>query len=108
MNAKVLLIHLRQSFNDWNEDNAPRLGAALAFYTILSISPLVILAIAIVSLIVDRSRVQSQLLAQVQGLVGSQGCSAGYVAEWSEAFLGYLVNSSRGDDPGVWRDWSFR
>lgn len=25
---------LRQSFTDWNEDNAPRLGAALAFYTI--------------------------------------------------------------------------
>jgi membrane protein len=76
MNAKVLLIHLRQSFNDWNEDNAPRLGAALAFYTILSISPLVILAIAIVSLIFDRSRVQSHLLAEVQGMVGSAGRDA--------------------------------
>jgi membrane protein len=76
MNAKMLLIHLRESFNDWNEDNAPRLGAALAFYTILSISPLVILAIAIVSLIVDRSRVQAQLLAEVQGLVGSAGKDA--------------------------------
>jgi membrane protein len=76
MNAKVLLTHLRHSFNDWNEDNGPRLGAALAFYTILSISPLVILAIAIVSLIFDRSRVQSQLLAEVQGMVGSAGKDA--------------------------------
>jgi membrane protein len=76
MNAKVILTRLRQSFNDWNEDNAPRLGAALAFYTILSISPLVILAIAIVSLIFDRSRVQSHLLAEVQGMVGSAGRDA--------------------------------
>jgi membrane protein len=76
MNAKVLLTYLRQSFNDWNDDNAPRLGAALAFYTILSISPLVILAIAIVSLIFDRSRVQSHLLAEVQGMVGSAGRDA--------------------------------
>jgi membrane protein len=52
---------------------APRLGAALAFYTILSISPLVILAIAIVSLIFDRSRVQSHLLAEVQSMVGAPG-----------------------------------
>jgi membrane protein len=76
MNAKVLLTHLRQSFNDWNDDNAPRLGAALAFYTILSISPLVILAIATVSLIFDRSRAQSHLLAEVQGMVGSAGRDA--------------------------------
>jgi membrane protein len=73
MNAKVLLTYLRQSLNDWNEDNGPRLGAALAFYTILSISPLVILAIAIVSLIFDRSRVQSHLLAEVQSMVGAPG-----------------------------------
>jgi membrane protein len=76
MKAKVLLSHLRQSFKDWNDDNAPRLGAALAFYTILSISPLVILTIAIVSLIFDRSRVQSHLLTEVQGLVGSSGKDA--------------------------------
>src|SRR3984957_21092585 len=46
---------LSQSFSNWNEDNATRLGAALAFYTVLSISPLVIFAIALVSLVVSRS-----------------------------------------------------
>jgi len=48
---KAFVPILRQSFSDWNDDNAPRLGAALAFYTILSISPLVVLVIAIVSLV---------------------------------------------------------
>jgi hypothetical protein len=38
---------LRDTFVAWNEHEAPRLGAALAFYTILSMAPLVILVIAI-------------------------------------------------------------
>lgn len=67
---------LSQSFADWNEDNAPRLGAALAFYTILSISPLVILVVAIVSLIFDRSNAQHHLLDQIQSLMGPEGRSA--------------------------------
>ena len=67
---------LRQSFSDWNDDNAPRLGAALAFYTILSISPMVILVVALVSLVFDRSRAQQHLLSQVQSLVGSDGRTA--------------------------------
>ena len=73
---KQFIAMLRQSFDDWNEDNAPRLGAALAFYTILSISPMVILVVAIVSLVFDRSRAQDHLLSQVQALVGPDGKAA--------------------------------
>ena len=73
---KTLGVMLRQSFQDWNEDNAPRLGAALAFYTILSISPMVILVVAIVSLVFDRARAQDHLLSQVQSLVGPDGRAA--------------------------------
>ena len=76
MNFKTLADLLRRSFDDWNDDNAPRLGAALAFYTILSISPLVILVVAIVSLVFDRSNAQAHLLSQVQSLVGPDGKNA--------------------------------
>lgn len=76
MNLAQTIALLRRSFNDWNDDNVPRLGAALAFYTILSISPLVILAIAIVSLVFEKSTAQSQLLAQVQALIGPAGKEA--------------------------------
>jgi membrane protein len=65
-----------QSFSRWNEDSAPRLGASLAFYTILSISPLVLLVVAIVSLVFSRSSAQSLLLAQVQSLIGASGKDA--------------------------------
>ena len=76
MKISELLSLLKTSFADWNTDNAPRLGAALAFYTILSISPLVILVVAIVSLVFDRSSAQAHLLSQVQSLVGADGRNA--------------------------------
>jgi uncharacterized BrkB/YihY/UPF0761 family membrane protein len=43
MNARGLFSTLKDTFFNWNEHDAPRLGAALAFYTILSLSPLMIL-----------------------------------------------------------------
>jgi uncharacterized BrkB/YihY/UPF0761 family membrane protein len=42
---------LKSVFVEWWEDNAPRLGAALAFYTLFSLSPLLIIAVAIAGLI---------------------------------------------------------
>ena len=48
----------------------------MAFYTILSISPLTILVLAIISLVFDRSHAQAHLLAQIQALVGPDGRSA--------------------------------
>ena len=66
----------KASFNDWNKHNAPRLGAALAFYTVVSISPLAILVVAISSLVFNKSAAQVQLLNEVQAQVGQQGRDA--------------------------------
>jgi membrane protein len=49
------------------------MGAALAFYTIGSMSPLVVLVLAIVSLIFNRNAAEAQLLDKVQAMVGPQG-----------------------------------
>ena len=38
---------LKKTFSDWGEDKAPRLGAALSYYTVFSIAPLIVLAISI-------------------------------------------------------------
>jgi len=70
---KELLV---QAWKEWNDDNAPRLGAALAYYTILSIAPLLVIVIAIAGLIFGREAVQGQLYVQIQGLVGNQGARA--------------------------------
>jgi uncharacterized BrkB/YihY/UPF0761 family membrane protein len=76
MNYKTLGAMLRQTFSARNEHEAPRLGAALAFYTILSLAPLVILVLGIVALIFGHSTAQNQLLSQVDSMVGHQGSEA--------------------------------
>jgi membrane protein len=70
---KDLITLFKVSFQNWNKHNATRLGAALAFYTIVSISPLVVLAVAIVSFAFSKSTAQGHLLDEVQSLVGYQG-----------------------------------
>ena len=73
MDMKGFISLFRRSFDDWNRHNDGRMGAALAFYTIGSISPLVILVLAIVSLVFNKNAAEAQLLTKVQSLVGTQG-----------------------------------
>jgi membrane protein len=61
----------------WNSDHAQRLGAALAYYTVFSIGPLLIIVIAIAGLVFGREAARNQVVGQIQGLVGVQG--AGFV-----------------------------
>src|SRR4051812_16554654 len=72
MDIKGLRTLASRSFDDWNRHNAPRMGAALAFYTVASISPLVILVLGIVSLVVNKHAAEAKLLDEVQSLVGPQ------------------------------------
>lgn len=64
---------IKQTFQEWQEDNVSRLAAALAYYTIFSLAPLLIIAITLAGLIWSRSTVQSQVLLQVQDLIGQNG-----------------------------------
>lgn len=67
---------LRRTLSGWNDHETPRLGAALAFYTVLSLAPLVIVVIVIVGFVLGRSAAQGQVLSQVQSMVGQQGAEA--------------------------------
>ena len=73
MRAAHLWPALRKTAENWVAHDAPRLGASLAFYTILSMSPLVLLAVAIAALVFDRASAQNELLYQVQEMVGKDG-----------------------------------
>jgi membrane protein len=64
------------TFSEWKKHEAPRLGAALAFYTILSLAPLVILTVAVMALVFGHSAAQDNLVAQVQNMIGQQGAEA--------------------------------
>jgi membrane protein len=68
-----LLTLFKLSFQDWKEDKASRLSAALAYYTIFSLAPMLLIILAVTSIFWSRDAVQTQVLNQVQGLVGAQG-----------------------------------
>jgi membrane protein len=76
MSAKDLLSIVKTTFTAWNKHEAPRLGASLAFYTILSLSPLVIIVVAVGGLIFSRSTAETHILSQVQGMIGPDGGKA--------------------------------
>jgi membrane protein len=76
MNAKALWDLLKATFSDWNEDKAPRLAAALAYYALFAIAPLLVIVIAIAGLFFGAEAVRGQIVGQMQGLVGEQGGKA--------------------------------
>lgn len=71
MNQHVTITGLiRQSIGAWNDDDAPRLAAALAFYTLLSLSPLVIVVVGVAGLFFGRAAAGGQLAWEIHNIVG--------------------------------------
>lgn len=64
---------LKRTFQEWSNDKASRLAAALAFYSATAFAPLIIGVLAIAGLIFDTEQAQAQLIAQVSSVVGAQG-----------------------------------
>ncbi len=70
MNKGAAVSLIKQTFSDWSEDKAPRLGAALAYYAIFSIPPLILLVIAAVGL-VYKGDVAGAIQTQLATLIGA-------------------------------------
>jgi membrane protein len=73
---KVIYELLKKTYTDWSRDKAPRMGAALAYYTIFSLAPLLVIAIAIAGFVFGREAVEGRITYQIQGLVGSESARA--------------------------------
>jgi membrane protein len=61
---------LSDSFDQWSKHNAPRLGASLAFYSLLSLAPLLLVLVSIVGIAFGHTAAQRDTIQQVQALVG--------------------------------------
>ncbi|MBI5471950.1 MAG: YihY/virulence factor BrkB family protein [Ignavibacteriae bacterium] len=66
---------IRDSALAWNDDNAWRLGAALAYFTIFSLAPLLVLIIVLSSFGFGQDAAEGHLMSQIRGLVGAEGAS---------------------------------
>lgn len=67
---------LNQAVADWIEDKASQMGAALAFYSALSLAPLMVLALGLAALVFDRDTATTQMRSQMTALVGTEGAQA--------------------------------
>jgi len=58
------------AFTEWNEDRGTRLGAAVAYFTIFSLAPLLVVVIAVAGRVLGEKAVRGDIVGQIAGLVG--------------------------------------
>lgn len=76
MNFKKILNLCKKAVTAWVDDYAPSMGAAISYYTIFSLAPLLIIVIAIAGAVFGREAVEGQIVAQLDGLIGTDGATA--------------------------------
>ncbi len=69
--ARATFNLVKDSFSEWSADKAPRLGAALSYYTVFAIAPVLLLAISVAGLVFGRDAAQGQVLEELRGLLGA-------------------------------------
>lgn len=67
---------VRQTFSEWSEDKVPQLGASLAFYTALSLAPLLVIVLGVSAMFFSEEAARGQLDTQIQSMVGKEGGEA--------------------------------
>jgi len=67
---------LKKTAMKWWDDNALRLSAALSYYTLFSLAPLLTIAVAVAGFVVDKNVLQAEVHGQFQSLIGQSGADA--------------------------------
>ena len=76
MNFKHIFDMCKKAVMAWVDDYAPSMGAAISYYTVFSLAPLLIIVIAVAGAVFGRDAVQGQIVAQLGGLIGKDGATA--------------------------------
>ncbi|HEY5812253.1 MAG TPA: YihY/virulence factor BrkB family protein, partial [Terrimicrobiaceae bacterium] len=76
MNFQEIFVIGKQAAAEWLEDEAPTLGAALAYYTVFSLAPLLIISISIAGAVLGQEAAQGQIFDQVRSLIGEESGKA--------------------------------
>jgi membrane protein len=64
------------SVSSWLDDYAPSMGAALSYYTVFSLAPLLLIVVSVAGLVFGEDAVRGELFAQLQGLMGADAAKA--------------------------------
>ena len=90
MNVRQAGTLARVAANAWLDDYAPSMGAALAYYTVFSIAPLLLIVISIAGLVFGHDAARGEIVGQLQGLMGNEA------AKSVEALLASVNQPSKG------------
>ena len=90
--SKKLVRVMRCTITEWFADRAASKGAALAFYTLFSIAPVLVVVIAVAGFFYGHEAAQGQLLSELKGLVGAQGAEA----------IQLVLAGARDKESGMW------
>ena len=90
---KKFLHLLIQAVKSWSNDYAPSMGAAISYYTVFSLAPLLVIVIAVAGAVFGREAVQGLISAQIAGIVGPQGAKMveGLIAAASDTNKGLIA-----------------
>jgi len=83
---------LKLTFKEWMNDNTFELSAALAFYTIFSIAPVLLIAVGVGSFFLAPDTATDQIVGEMEKMIGAQGANA----------VRQVIESSRGFGKGLW------
>lgn len=70
MSIRTIWMLLKTTFSQWRQDRASLMAAALAYYTVFSLAPLLVIAIAIAGSIFGEKAAKGELVTQIQSLIG--------------------------------------
>ena len=76
MQLRDVIPLIKTTFNAWLDDYAPSMGAALAYYTMFSIAPLLLIVIAVAGLVFGADAVRGEIVGQLVGMMGRPGALA--------------------------------
>jgi membrane protein len=76
LGPKFFFSLVKETFAEWSRDKASRLAAALSYYTIFSVSPLFVIAIAVAGIVFGEDAASDQIFREIRGLIGDQGAQA--------------------------------
>jgi len=70
--VKFIFSLVKDSFTEFMDDNALKLSAALSYYTVFSLAPMILVIISMVSIFFGKEFIQGELFGQIAGLIGKQ------------------------------------
>ena len=92
---------VKQAGSAWLDDYAPSMGAALSYYTVFSLAPMLLIVIAVAGLVFGQEAARGALFEQLSGMMGADAAKAveGLLASVSKPSKGIWANGDRRGHP---------